>query len=150
MAYRPLTYHWVRLRAVAHPTEVVERVAQAVRAVVGDPELAIEDTVLETHHGLEQHVLEAVVERSRGVRDLLARLFGIPGALERFRAELERRTDEDGLFFARLDKQEAFAGRLVLTDGEDCVQLRLKMEAYPSGREAAIRDLGRLLESGKP
>ncbi len=145
---KPITYHWLRLRTVAHPTESVEKVTQALRFVAGDA--TIQDTVLESHFGLEQHVLEVAIDRSRALRDILARLFAIPGCLERLRTELEKRTDEDGVFYARVDKQEAFAGRLVLTDGEDCVQLRLKVEAYPTSREAALAALGRLLETGKP
>lgn len=144
----PLRYHWLRLRAVAHPTEAVDKVAAALRFVAG-LDATPEETVLETHHGLPQHVLELSLERSREVRDLLGRLLALPGARDKFRAELQARVDDDGLFFARLDKQEAFAGRLVLTTGEDCVQIRLKTESYPSGRAAAIRDLTRLLESGK-
>ncbi|MEK6985303.1 MAG: RNA-binding domain-containing protein [Candidatus Thermoplasmatota archaeon] len=148
-AEAPLRYHWLRLRAVAHPTEAVEKVAAAVRFVAG-VDAAPQETILETHHGLPQHVLEVALERSRDVRDLLGRLLALPGARDKLRAELEARVDDDGLFFVRFDKQEAYAGRLVVTSSEDCVQIRLKTESYPSGRAAAIRDLTRLLESGKP
>ena len=149
MAERPLTYHWLKLRTVAHPTESLEKVKAALQFVVGT-DIALTDTPLETHHGLTQHVLEMTVDRSRHLRDLLARVFALPGALDRLRGELEKRTDDDGVFYVRVGKQEAFAGQLMLTDGEDCVQLRLKMEAYPAGREASLSALTRLLDSGKP
>jgi RNA binding exosome subunit len=150
----PLRYHWLRLRAVAHPTEELAKVREAVRFVAGLPEAEFAGsaavTPMETHHGLTSHLVEASVERSRSLRDVLERVLAIPGARERLRATLEARTDEDGLFFVRLDKQAAAQGRLELTQGEDCVQLRLKVEAYPAGREAALALLGRLLESGRP
>jgi hypothetical protein len=149
MADRPATYHWIRLRAVAHPTEDLGRVRQAVRFVAGG-DVVLHETQLETHHGLPQTVVECVLERSREVRGLLGRLFALAGALDQFRAELDRRTDDDGVFYARADKQEAYAGRLVLTGGEDCVQLRLKVEAYPAGREAALKVLDAVLASGRP
>lgn len=146
---RPLTYHWLKLRTVAHPTESVEKVTQALRFVAG-ADAAVTDTPLETYHGLPQHVLEATLDRSRDLRAVLGRLFALPGALDRLRTELEKRTDDDGVFYVRVGKQEAFAGSLALTDGEDCVQLRLKMEAYPAGRDASVKALARLLETGKP
>lgn len=147
-------YHWLRLRAVAHPTEEVTRVREAVRFVAGLPEeqfaAMLTDTAMETHHGLASHILEAQLDRSRALRDVLERVLAIPGARERLRATLDARTDEHGLFYVRLDKQAAAQGRLEVTQGEDCVQLRLKVEAYPAGRAAALAMLGRLLESGRP
>lgn len=147
-------YHWLKLRAVAHPTEELAKVREAVRFVAGLPEeafaAATTDTPMETHHGLISHILEATVDRSRALRDVLERVLAIPGARERLRATLDARTDEDGLFYARLDKQAAAQGRLELTQGEDCVQLRLKVEAYPAGRAAALAMLERILESGRP
>ncbi|HEX2066228.1 MAG TPA: RNA-binding domain-containing protein [Candidatus Thermoplasmatota archaeon] len=143
-------YHWLKLRAVAHPTEDVAKVREAVRFVAGLPQAELAETPMETHHGLTSHVVEATLERSRELRDVLARLLALPGAQERLLAQLEARTDEGGLFFVRLDKQAAAQGRLALTQGEDCVQLRLKVEAYPAGRGAALAVLGRMLESGRP
>jgi hypothetical protein len=147
-------YHWLKLRAVAHPTEGLPKVRGAVRFVSGLPEdafaLALADLPMETHHGLTSHVLEAQVERSRALRDVLERVLAIPGARERLLATLEARTDEDGLFYVRLDKQAAAQERLELTQGEDCVQLRLKVEAYPAGRDASLEMLRRILESGRP
>ncbi|HUR64683.1 MAG TPA: RNA-binding domain-containing protein [Candidatus Thermoplasmatota archaeon] len=147
-------YHWLKLRAVAHPTEELPKVRAAVRFVSGLPEdafaLVVADLPMETHHGLTSHVLEATVERSRALRDVLERVLAVPGARERLRATLDARTDEDGLLYVRLDKQAAAQGRLELTQGEDCVQLRLKVEAYPAGRAAALAMLARLLESARP
>jgi RNA binding exosome subunit len=147
-------YHWLKLRAVAHPTEELPKVREAVRFVSGLPEeafaLVVADLPMETHHGLTSHVLEATVERSRALRDVLERVLAVPGARERLRATLDARTDEDGLLYVRLDKQAAAQGRLELTQGEDCVQLRLKVEAYPAGRDAALAMLTRLLESARP
>src|SRR5947199_264959 len=81
---------------------------------------------------------------------LLARLLAVPGAPERLLATLEARTDDDGLLFVRLDKQAAYQGRLELTQGEDCVQLRLKMEAYQAGRDASLAALRRMIASARP
>ena len=147
-------YHWLKLRAVAHPTEDLPKVRQALAYVSGlAPDAlaaGLADLPMETHHGLTSHVLELTVSKSRALRDILERLFAVPGLVESVRKTIEARTDEDGVFFVRVDKQAAFQERLELTTGEDCVQLRLKMEAYPSGREASLAALDRLLGSGRP
>lgn len=141
-------YHWLRLRTVAHPTEEPGRVAAALRFVAGS-EVPLKDEALETHHGGTQHVLEAVLDKSRALRDVLDRVFALPGALAKLRAEVERRVDDDGVLYMRVDKQEACAGRLVLTEGEDCVQLRVKLEVHPATREGAVAGFVALLERGK-
>lgn len=154
MADARLRYHWLRLRAVAHPTEDAAKVEAALRFASGLDEAAFaaarKDTPMDTHHGLTLHVLEATVDRSRGIRDVLERVFALPGALERLRATAEARVDDDGILYLRLDKQAAAQGRLELMDGEDAVQVRLKLETYPATREAALAAVQALLASGRP
>jgi RNA binding exosome subunit len=145
-----LRYHWIRLRATCHPTEDLAKVESAVRNAAGVPDLAVQAEPMDTHHGGTVHVVEGVLDKSRAVRDALTRILALPGAREELAATLESRTDDDGVFYLRVDKQEAFAGRLVLTRGEDAVQMRLKMEHYPATREAALGSLRTLLESGRP
>jgi RNA-binding protein len=145
-----LRYHWIRLRATAHPTEDLAKVEAAVRNAAGVPDLAVKAEPMETHHGGTVHVVEGVLDKSRAVRDALGRVLALPGVRDDLLATLEARTDDDGVFYLRVDKQEAFAGRLQLTRGEDAVQLRLKMEHYPATREAALASLKSMLESGRP
>jgi RNA binding exosome subunit len=145
-----LRYHWIRLRATAHPTEDLAKVESAVRNAAGVPDLAVQAEPLETHHGAMGHLVHATIDKSRAVRDALGRILALPGAREDLAATLDSRTDDDGVFYLRLDKQEAYAGRLSLTRGEDAVQLRLKMEHYPATREAALESLKAMLDSGRP
>lgn len=149
-----MTYHWLRLRAVAHPTEDLAKVQEALRFVAGLESTAfaaaLQATRMETHHGLPLTVLECVLDRSRDLRAVLARVFALPAALDQLRATLEKRVDDDGILYLRLEKQAAALGKLRLLDGEDAVQLRLKVEAYPAGRAASLEALRQLLASGKP
>ena len=145
-----LRYHWIRLRATCHPTEDLAKVESALRHAAGVPDLAVQAEPMDTHHGGTVHVVEGVLDKSRAVRDALGRILALPGARDDLAATLEARTDDDGVFYLRLDKQEALAGRLQLTRGEDAVQLRLKMEHYPATREAALESLKAMLESGRP
>jgi RNA-binding protein len=146
-------YHWIRLRSVAHATEDVERVRAAVQFVSGldakEFGESCKTTGLESHHGGDLQVVECLVDRSRAVRDLLQRLMDLPGGRDGLLATLEARTDDDGVFYARVDKQKAFQGALELTSGEDCVQVRLRMETYPADRESAVAAVRAVLEAGK-
>jgi len=150
----PTTYHWLRLRAVAHPTEDPEKVKAALRFVSGLDEAAFaaatQATAMETHHGLPLMVFEVVVDKSRALRDVLARTFAVPDALDRLRSTLDARVDDDGILYMRFDKQAAAQGTLRLMDGEDAVQARLKVEAYPARRDAMVAALRRMLETGRP
>lgn len=143
----PLRYHWLRLRATCHPTEDLAKVELAMRNAAGMADVALKSEPIETHHGGTVHVLEAVLDKSRSVRDALERLLALPGAREDLTATVEARTDDDGVFYLRVDKQEAYAGRLALTRGEDAIQLRLKMEHYPATREAALASLRAMLSA---
>lgn len=149
---QPLRYHWVRLRANCHPTEELARVQQAVQFVAGldDKGFQPQVTALESHHGGIVQLVEATVDKSRAVRDLLQRILDLPGARDDLQRTLDARTDDDGVFYLRVDKQDAYSGRLTLTRGEDCVQLRLKLEHYPATREAAVAALQALLANAKP
>lgn len=144
-----LRYHWVRLRAACHPTEDLAKVQAAVALVAG-ASLPAQATPIESHHGGTVQVVEAVLDRSRDVRDFLQRLLALPGARAELAATLDARTDDDGIFYVRFDKQEAAQGRLALTRGEDAIQARLKMEHYPATREAALASLAGLLAAARP
>lgn len=148
---QPLRYHWIRLRASCHPTEDLAKVEAAVRFVAGQDESTFraELTPIESHHGGTVQLVEATLDKSRAVRDLLQRILDLPGAREALKASLDSRTDDDGVFYVRVEKQDALAGCLVLTRGDDCIQLRLKLEHYPATRAAALDALARLLDAGK-
>lgn len=149
---QPLRYHWIRLRASCHPTEDLAKVEAAVRFVAGQEEAAFraETTPIESHHGGKVQVVEATIDKSRQIRDLLSRLLDLPGVRDALKASLDTRTDDDGVFYLRVEKQDALAGKLTLTRGEDCIQLRLKMEHYPAARKAALDALRRMLEAPRP
>lgn len=152
-AQAPIRLHWVRLRATCHPTEDEGKVRQALRAASGLDDAAfaaaVRQTALETHHGLPLLVIEAVLDRSRPARDCVSRLLGLAGAADQLAATVERRVDDDGVLYVRLDKQAAAAGELRLLDGEDAIQVRIKAETYPATRDAAIAAMRTLIAAGR-
>ncbi len=147
----PIRYHWLRLRATAHATEDVDLVASAVRHLSGlEPDAfdaACTRTVIEGHFS-DVVWVEAELTRSREVRTALAQLLPDSAAgRAKLMAELEQRVDDDGVLYLRFEKQAACQGRIVPTRGEDAVQVRLRVEVHPAGRERALATLATLLES---
>lgn len=142
-------FHWLRLRATAHATEDADRVAGAVQNLTGlDSEAfaASESrTVIEGHFG-DVTWVEVELTRARDVRAVLDRLLP-PGARAAVRDELERRVDDEGVLYLRFEKQAALQGRVVPTTGEDAVQVRLRVEVHPAGRERAVAALAEFLAS---
>ncbi len=129
-------------RTICHATEDAARVEQALRTVVGDS--AVERSSTEGHHGNVVEVLESSVDDEAKILDMLGRMS--PEDLAEIGSTLDERMDDACQVFLRLDKQEAYAGRLRLTVGEDVVAVRLKVRAYPAKRAIASKIVRDLLE----
>lgn len=61
---------------------------------------------------------------------------GLPSA---FASDVDARVDEEGIFHFRLDKQEAFQGRLALATNADAIDIRVKLVAFPAKPDVARR-----------
>jgi RNA binding exosome subunit len=136
--------HWVTLRAFVAATEDEERVKEALCVFV--PRDSIKSTSVEGFYGNEIKILEATLLRKDGlevfqtIKDLLPR-----PELARLQKELPERTDQDGKFHLRLDKQAMFKGRLGLTDSRDAVDICAHIATYPARYDEALRILSELL-----
>ncbi len=141
--------HWLRLRATAHATEDLDKVIDAIHALTGLPEeafaAATEVTDIESHHGTTVHLVETTIKNQRPIREALERLLVEPEALL---PQIDARTDEDGIFYLRFDKQQALSGQVVPTRGEDAVQVRLKPEVHPASRDRAMDAIRERLTAG--
>jgi len=131
----------LRVRVFCHATEVPERVEAALRTLF--PNLPFRMTRLEGHHGQRLLAFEGRSQDGTLGERLLALLPTADRA--RLRAELSERTDEEGVFHFRLDKQEAFKGLCALRHHGDAIDVQLLPAAYPRTREVALDVLGRCL-----
>lgn len=131
--------HWLRLRATAHPTEDLDRVVSAVQFLSGLDDdtftAATEVTPIESHHGGDVHLIECTIKRQREIRACLASLIPAAGDLP---GEVEARTDHNGTFHVRFDKQAAFEGQVVRRQVEDAVIVQVRPEVHPASHEAAV------------
>ncbi|MDX1748090.1 MAG: RNA-binding protein [Halobacteriales archaeon] len=125
--------HYVDVRAFCFATEDDARVESALRTLLPEDQVLTRETS-QGHHGDRIVVLSARIENADGIRATVDRIRGID-EIDRVRAELDRRVDDDCALFIRFDKQAAFQGRVRLGEG---ILVRVKIEAYPARREAAI------------
>jgi len=141
--------HWLRLRATAHATEDPAKVRGALRFASGLDEdafaAACTEQAVESHHGGSLVLLEATLRRARDVRACLDHLLD-PAARQRLAPQADARTDEEGVFWFRLDKQAAAQGRVATTQGEDAIQACLKPEVHPASRARVVAAVAGFLE----
>lgn len=122
-----------------HATEAEERVLDAFRILLPE-EIEVRQSRLKGHHGNPIVSLEARIGRKGTLRELwqrvLAKVHG--GELEKIAKVAPGRIDETCHLHLRFDKQLAYAGELVLTEGGNAIHLRLKVAAYPARQEVAV------------
>ncbi|MBS3760209.1 RNA-binding protein [Halodesulfurarchaeum sp.] len=134
-------FHYVDLRAFCYATEDGDRVRDALRTVIPE-QAAIESAVGEGHHGDRIVILSSRVERAADIGTIFDRLEQAID-VDRIRAELDDRLDENNALYIGLDKQAAARGELAFGDG---LTLRAKVEAYPAKREAALENAREALD----
>lgn len=131
-------FHYVHLRAFAHETEDVERVKQALRTAAQSPDVALEESLVEGSHKNKIRILEVESRSAPGAKRLFAALRrDDPGGFRRLVEELPQRVDEHLNFYLRLDKQEAYLGRLRLAQDDDAITVRGKVRSFESKRSGA-------------
>ncbi len=138
-----LPIRWIAARAYCQATEEEERVDRTLDAVVVGGTRG-----RETLEGQFGNPIILLTRRLDARGDLDAtwsrwREAGLPREISR---DLESRTDRDAVLHLRLDKQEAYAGRLRLARDSDAIDVQVKVEAYPSKPEVVLQAARGLLE----
>ncbi|HWQ20794.1 MAG TPA: RNA-binding domain-containing protein [Methanotrichaceae archaeon] len=136
--------HHIAFRAFAAATEDVERVKYALSIFV--PLDSISLTEAEGHFENPICILQADLKKRDGrnffelLREQLPK-----DDLERLQREIPQRTDQNGEFHMRLDKQAAYKGIIRLTDSKDAIDVSAHIATYPVNYEEALRKIGELL-----
>lgn len=136
------TFHYLRFRTFQHATEEPSRVLAAMRHAAQSPKLEPQADELEGTHGNPIVALEADVRANPTIRTVFMQLArDDPEGLQRLQEEAEARLDEHYNFYFRLDKQEAYLGRSVLTYGDDAVMVRARIDSFLAKRNGALDEL---------
>ena len=131
-------FHYVQLRAFAHETEDPAKVKAALQNASHDGKAAVSETKVEGSHGNRILILETDVKSAPAAKELFASLArDDPRGFRHVVATARERVDENLNFHLRLDKQEAYSGRLVLASDDDAITVRGKIRSFESKRSAA-------------
>ncbi len=126
----------IEARAYSRATEVVARVQQAVMTLFPDDvraRISHQTTKTEGHSQNPITVLSAVLKGSNDCDHTISYL------LKRISSEeakvilesLDQRLDETCTLFLRIDKQEAYLGRVRLAIGPDVINIQFHIRNYP-------------------
>jgi len=102
----------------------------------------IEAKATEGHHGNRISVLESELTKKKDIEQFWSRVADA-GLVAEVLKNIDERIGDDLALGIRLDKQQAYAGRLAFDDGGDVIHLRARIVAHPAKREnalAAVRD----------
>jgi RNA binding exosome subunit len=132
----------MHFRAFCHATEDEAKVVQALKFASGADEITRE--VTEGYHGNPIIILEVFIKEKRRSRDFFSKLEG--DEIKEIIATLGKRMDEDCNLYLRLDKQEAYMGKLKMTVSDDAIAVRAKVESYPKKLETAMKSVTEFLE----
>jgi RNA-binding protein len=143
-----MTLHNLCFRAFCQATEDEAKVKAALLFASGGKVENMERTKCEGYYGNPIVILDICIQSSRSIKSFFQRISELDrrALLE----DLERRIDEDCALYFRLDKQEAYLGRLVLGEnGEehDIIAVHGKVKSYPKSRESSLGSMAEYLSS---
>ncbi|HHI01135.1 MAG TPA: RNA-binding protein [Thermococcus litoralis] len=142
-----LQAHHIRVSTFAHATEDPEKVLEAMGTFFPEdiPSEDIEFEIIETegYFGNPIKVINAEVKRSRSVKKMLEHLKNLLSEEDKeyLLENLEEKVDETGTFFIRFNKQKAYLGEVAVGEGEDVIQVKIKVKAFPMKKETVVKTI---------
>lgn len=128
-------FHYVHLRAFAHETEDPARVLTALRQAAQDETARFEETRADGTYGNRIGILDGELKSAPAHKRLFAALArDDPEGFAHIAATLRDRIDENLNLHLRLDKQEAYLGRVALARDDDAITVRAKIRAFGADR----------------
>ena len=102
----------------------------------------------QTHDETPMTILSIALHRNRDMQPTVQWLLG--GLSEAEKKYCLRRIDDQSCLYVRLDKLNFLAGQRNFIEGGQCVHVRIKLAAYPSNRDNAMKIFDQLLASVQP
>ncbi|HDH44413.1 MAG TPA: RNA-binding protein [Thermococcus sp.] len=142
-----LQAHHIRVSTFAHATEDPEKVLEAMGIFFPEdvPSEDIEFEILETegYFGNPIKVINAELKRSKSVKKMLEHLKELLNEEDKeyLLENLEEKVDETGTFFIRFNKQKAYLGEVAVGEGEDIIQVKIKVKAFPMKKETVVKTI---------
>jgi len=134
--------------AVVYATEDREKVALAM-ATIFPFEFEIVSYQAKGHFGNPIEYLEVEITKRKQIKEFWNNLINLLGDQREYIINtLEDRIDDQGHLHIRIDKQKAYLGEVVVTEGGDAVVVKAKLVTYPAKREKIVEFAKEVLEKG--
>ncbi len=138
-----VTFHYIEFKAFIQATEDPDKVIQSIVNIAGE-EIELEREDAEGYYGNPIQIVTGKIHRNREMDAVFDRLPRY--VLEELLSSLKRRIDDRCNFYFRLDKQKAFQEEFELSEGNNTIRARARVESYPASREKALDHMQNYLE----
>ncbi|MDI6645155.1 MAG: RNA-binding protein [Methanobacteriaceae archaeon] len=130
--------HNISYRVFVYGTENEEKVREAIKTLF--PNSLPEKDTNQGYYGNNVVVLHEKIDKKRDIRDLIKKFQNLDYDVKnQIIKGLNKKIDNKGNLFLRFDKQEAYLGNLVVVEHGDSIHLKIKIAAYPSRKDKAIK-----------
>ncbi|AIF68839.1 hypothetical protein PAP_02035 [Palaeococcus pacificus DY20341] len=140
-----LQAHHIRVSTFIHATEEPEKVLEALETIfpesISQEDIEFEIINTEGFFGNPIKVVNAELKRSRNVRAFLENLKALLSDEDKeyLLEHLDEKVDDEGTFYIRFNKQKAYLGEVEVGEGEDVIQVKIKVKAFPMRRESVVK-----------
>ncbi|MCD6559862.1 RNA-binding protein [Palaeococcus sp. (in: euryarchaeotes)] len=137
--------HHVRISTFIHGTENEDKVLEALGTFIPEeiPDDDVDFEILETegYFGNPIKVINLEIKKARHVRAFLRHFKMLLGEENKkyLLEHLDEKIDEEGVFYVRFNKQKAYLGEAHVDEGEDVIQIRIKVKAFPMKKESVVK-----------
>ena len=136
----------VEVRAFSRATEIVERVESAVLNIFPKEILdrvKTTRTMTEGHLQVPVVIISATLDGKRYCTPLVANILSNLSESDKkyMLKSLDRRIDDECIFFLRIDKQAAYLDEIQLARNTDVISVQIHIRSYPKSTKLEAEDL---------
>lgn len=134
---------WIQIETFSHATEDIEKVKSLLSKFFSF-EVTFNVNKTYGHFGNEINIVTVELSRNKEIKDFISNFLIIIDKAHILET-LEKRLDEDGILFVRMNKERVYNDDFTIDDNGD-ILISMKFVTYPKSREKVIEN-GKLLFS---
>ncbi len=137
------TFHWLRIQTFCYATEKEELIHDTMAELVGNDEFDCD--IGESEHGNRLIVFKKEMTKQKEFIPLFTNLG--KSVADKIISDIDRRIDDDCVFYLRLDKQKAVQGEYKVAHHGDVISITGKVASHPAKKEIAVKNMIEFLNS---
>lgn len=134
---------WIYIETFSHATEDLEKVKSLLSKFFSF-DISFDEKKTYGHFGNEIKIISVELTRDKDIKRFISDFLNIMDK-QYILDTIERRIDEDGILFVRMDKERIYNDDFTIDDSGDVI-VSMKFVTYPKSREKVIEN-GKLLFS---